>query len=224
MKKMSGKRLNNKGFTLIELLAVVVILAVVMGIAMTSVLSAMNKARGGSLEDSAITIAQAFNQKYTEALVDGVPSAVYSDIANPGNFAGYNFATDAAYSFTVALRNTFNLSLEAYVFAEGDVNNAPVTTGAASETAATTSVGESFVAFDSNEAKFLVCLVAKNTGSYYVDNYTVGNTNNTGNPNGVVFDSVTYTFASGVMFACSNGVTSWQKTADTSLYTTAPAS
>lgn len=47
------KKLNNKGFTLIELLAVVVILAVVMGIAMTSVLSAMNKSRGGSLEDSA---------------------------------------------------------------------------------------------------------------------------------------------------------------------------
>ena len=65
MKKNNLKRLNNKGFTLIELLAVVVILAVVMGIAMTSVLSAMNKSRGGSLSDTATVIAQAFNQKYT---------------------------------------------------------------------------------------------------------------------------------------------------------------
>ena len=57
--------MNNKGFTLIELLAVVVILAVVMGIAMTTVLSSMNKARAGALSDSATAIAQGFNTKYT---------------------------------------------------------------------------------------------------------------------------------------------------------------
>ena len=44
------KKLNRKGFTLIELLAVIVILAVVMGIAITSVLSSMNSARAGAVE------------------------------------------------------------------------------------------------------------------------------------------------------------------------------
>ena len=61
MKKFNNQKLNNKGFTLIELLAVVVILAVVMGIAMTQVLSAMNKSRAGSLADSALVVANAFN-------------------------------------------------------------------------------------------------------------------------------------------------------------------
>lgn len=219
MKKIDRKKLNNKGFTLVELLAVVVILAVVIGIAMTNVLSSMNKARGGSLEDSAITIAQAFNTKYTESLVGGNPTAVYSDAAGVTNFKGYNFTTDARYELSVGLRNTFNLSYDAYVFSESSTTDAAakamnVTSNAVSN------IEKSFVAFDSNTASFLVCLVAKDTGSYYVNNYTVGNANNSGSPIGVVFDGVTYKFKTNVMFACSNGVTSWKKTSDTSLFVT----
>lgn len=215
------KRLNNKGFTLIELLAVVVILAVVMGIAMTQVLSAMNKSRGGSLSDSAVSIAQAFNTKYTESLVGGTPTAVYSDVANAGAFVGYNFSTDAAYYLTVALRNTFNISPDTYVFSESSTTPAIASSVVATSGATSQSnIEKSFIAFDSNEASFLVCLVAKSTGSYFVDNYSIGNTNNSGNPVGVVFDGITYKFKTGTMFACSNGVTSWSKTTDTTLYTT----
>lgn len=214
LKNIKRKRLNNKGFTLIELLAVVVILAVVMGIAMTSVLSAMNKSRGGSLEDSAITIAQAFNTKYTESLVGGTPTGVYGDVANAGAFTGYDFSIDNAYEFTVALRNTFNMSVDDYVFSEANTT----ATAAKQITTPTNNLTKSFVAFDSNEASFLVCLVAKDSGGYYVDNYSINNPNNTGNPKGVNFDGKTYTFANDIMFACSNGVTSWSKTSDSSLY------
>ena len=91
LKNIKRKRLNNKGFTLIELLAVVVILAVVMGIAMTSVLSAMNNSRKGSLQDSAISVARAFTTKYSEDMVTGATNKVYEDVLGSGN--GFNFST-----------------------------------------------------------------------------------------------------------------------------------
>ena len=109
MKRINRKKLNNKGFTLIELLAVVVILAVVMGIATNSVLSSMNKSRGGSLSDSAMVIANAFNQKYTESLVDGVPNNIYKDVVD-----GYNFQSSKVYYIDASLADTFNISEEAY--------------------------------------------------------------------------------------------------------------
>ena len=112
MKKICRKRLNNKGFTLVELLAVVIILAVVMGIAMNSVLSSMNKARGGSLADTAMVIANSFNQKYTESLVDGVPSNVYGDVLNA---KGYNFQSSIIYYIDARLADTFNISTNGYV-------------------------------------------------------------------------------------------------------------
>lgn len=55
------KRLNNKGFTLIELLAVVVILAIVMGIAATSVLNSINNSRRSSLYSAAQNAANQLN-------------------------------------------------------------------------------------------------------------------------------------------------------------------
>ena len=64
---MKLKRLNRKGFTLIELLAVIVVLAVVMGVATTSVLTSMNNSRRSSLQNSAVSAADAFRTAYAEA-------------------------------------------------------------------------------------------------------------------------------------------------------------
>ncbi len=64
-------KLNNKGFTLIELLAVIVILAVVMGIAANSVITSMNNSRKGSLQDNALIVQEAFNTGYVESQVIG---------------------------------------------------------------------------------------------------------------------------------------------------------
>jgi len=55
------KGLNNKGFTLVELLAVVVILALVMGIAASNMLSTMNSSRRSTLHSAAQTAATNLN-------------------------------------------------------------------------------------------------------------------------------------------------------------------
>ena len=212
MKKLNGKRLNNKGFTLIELLAVVVILAVVMGIAMTSVLSAMNKSRGGSLEDSAMIVANAFSQKYTESLVDGVPSDVYGDVL--GSKKGYSFQSDATYYLDMALADTFGLTEGGYAFANSasDVNEKGGKDLSSSKVVGET-VENSFVHFDVSTGKFTVCLFANKAGSYYVDNYKLTSAKVfsykvTVTENGSSVEK-SVTAPTGAMFACSDGTRSW---------------
>lgn len=189
MKKINRKKLNNKGFTLIELLAVVVILAVVMGIATTSVLSAMNKSRGGSLEDSAMIIANAFNQKYTESLVDGVASDVYGayDVLGTGN--GYDFTANASYFLKSSLADTFGISTDTFDLDESGTLDT------------TTGVKSSFVSFDASTGKFTVCLFAKNGGSYYVAGFKEDALTSIGST-GVAAQADT-------MYACSDGTRSW---------------
>ena len=205
MKEINRRKLNNKGFTLIELLAVVVILAVVMGIAMTSVLSSMNKSRGGALQDSAMVIANAFTQKYTESLVGGVPNDIYADV---NNATGYNFQTDATYTISSKLANTFNINVAGYSLSE----NVTKIEDATEQTHST-------VSFDASTGRFVVCMVANPTGSYFVDNYKLS-------ADGKVADIIvktvpgegenpapvnTYlTFAKDNVVACSDGSRSWQ--------------
>ncbi len=198
---MKLRKLNNKGFTLIELLAVVVILAVVMGIAMTSVLSSMNKARGGSLQDSAVTISQAFNQKYTESLVDGVPSNVYGDVLNN---KGYNFQSTQAYYISSKLASTFNISTSGYQMNTGQ----DATATAMKLSSGAQSVSDSFVYFNATDAKFVVCMFANKSGSYYVDNYKTKNANTSKSLQNVT-PAFSFTAAQDTMFACSDGTKSW---------------
>ena len=61
MRKVNRKKLNNKGFTLVELLAVVVILALVMGIAASNMLNTMNSSRKSTLHSAAQTAASNLN-------------------------------------------------------------------------------------------------------------------------------------------------------------------
>lgn len=70
IKNVSRKKLNNKGFTLIELLAVVVILAIVMGIAATSVLSSINNSRKSSLYSTAQNAANTLNTWISEDMIE----------------------------------------------------------------------------------------------------------------------------------------------------------
>lgn len=189
MKKINRKKLNNKGFTLIELLAVVVILAVVMGIAMTSVLSSMNSSRKGSLQNSAESTSQIFQNKYAEAMVSGGTANIFGDNNNGTWSGGYDFTVSTTTFYTLD-ENTgvdLNLSKNAYSLSSaiGSLN--------------TSSVSTSFVAFDGETV--VACLVAKNSGSYYVGQAT---TNKTATVLGT-----TVTFADGTMFACSNEATSW---------------
>ena len=65
------KKLNRKGFTLIELLAVIVILAIVMGVAANAVLNVMNNSRKNTLQSSAKSAADAFRTAYAEYQIQG---------------------------------------------------------------------------------------------------------------------------------------------------------
>ncbi len=184
MKKF--KKLNRKGFTLIELLAVIVILAVVMGIAANSVLSSMNKSRGGSLADTAQVISKAFYQKYTESLVGGIPNNIYSDVTNAGV---YNFQSSATYGITTALADTFNINTSAYQLASAVGTVKDVST----------------VNFNVTTGKFIVCMVANKSGNVYVDNYKSKKE----------LSHAGGTFSKDQMWACSDGTNSWTGAAAT---------
>ena len=199
LKNIKRKRLNNKGFTLIELLAVVVILAVVMGIAMTGVLSAMNKSRGGSLADTASIIAQAFNQKRTEALVDGVPSNVYGDNENEPMYVaegngGYDFQTSNKYYIDPLLADTFNISTDSYVL---------------KTKASVTDASASFITFNDATGKFIACMVANKEGNYYVSTYTEDSAKKLSEYGSTDDDIKDISVPANTMVACSDGTTTW---------------
>ena len=65
----NSKKLNNKGFTLIELLAVVVILAIVMGIVGVTVLNPINSTRRSSLYSASSNVSHNLNTWFTEDMV-----------------------------------------------------------------------------------------------------------------------------------------------------------
>ena len=138
MKKIT--KLNNKGFTLIELLAVIVILAVVMAIASTSVISAMNNSRKSSLEDSAKVAADAFRLAYSE----------YSLGSSDGTLVGLttnnttSLLAGTAQALTSDTLSVLNISENDYDYTK------------------------SYVYFDTSKGVFTVCLTAKSTGSFYV--------------------------------------------------------
>ncbi len=152
MKKINRKKLNNKGFTLIELLAVVVILAVVMGIALTNVLGSMNKARLGSVADSAQVVAKGLTQEYAESMVTG-DTALYDDTINLTETGFYYLPNGVA--------NQYNLSTSDYDFNGSGTFSATDANG----------VKSSFAHFDFGSGKFVVCLiVTSKTSKYWVEN------------------------------------------------------
>lgn len=66
MRKINKRKLNNKGFTLIELLAVIVILAIVIGIFGVAVMNPTNSAIRTSLHSASKNAAKNLNTWYTE--------------------------------------------------------------------------------------------------------------------------------------------------------------
>lgn len=133
------KKLNNKGFTLIELLAVIVILAIVMGIAASSVISIINNSRKSGLQDSAAAAADAFRTAYAEM-----------SLSSSKTILGIETGTLLSGTSTVAL------------------NTGTGVADALNITGDNYDLTKSFVHYDSTNNKFTVCLVAQPTGSYYV--------------------------------------------------------
>lgn len=63
------KKLNRKGFTLVELLAVIVILAIVVGITLVTVLPTLKKSRQEAFEVTAQTAAEYLEKQYQLSLI-----------------------------------------------------------------------------------------------------------------------------------------------------------
>ena len=187
------RKLNRKGFTLIELLAVIVILAVVMGIAVTSVLTSMNKARGGATFDTAQIVANGFLQKYTESLVDGAPSNVY----------GYNFSNGGTYTYEILESSADTFSISSKTFSLSNATSATALTG---------ETEKSFVTFNADTGKFTVCMAVPNTSSNFVNAYvskTGQSTVGTFATKGSSSDITAVQVKVGTMMACSDGAQTW---------------
>lgn len=63
------KRLNRKGFTLVELLAVIIILAIVVGITVPAVLTTVDKAKKEAFQTAADSAADWFDRQYQSYLI-----------------------------------------------------------------------------------------------------------------------------------------------------------
>lgn len=111
------KKLNNKGFTLIELLAVIVILAIVMGVAANAILNVMNDSRKNTLQSSAKSAADAFRTAYAE-----------NQLKNNNTILGLSSSTllkgDSAMALTSAATN-LNISTTNYDLAKSYVRYNP---------------------------------------------------------------------------------------------------
>ena len=188
MRKINMKKLNNKGFTLIELLAVIVILAVVMGVAASQVLNAMNNSRKSSLQNSALSAADAFRTAYAEYSMGGQTSLVgisgdYLTKTGQGLLDGKAIklntgASGSGSNVTYPIADALNITATNY-----DLTN-------------------SYVYFNKTNSKFTVCLVANSSGSYYVAN-AVKNTRPTEGSSGSPALTATQ------MWACSDNRNSW---------------
>ena len=171
MKNM--RKLNKKGFTLVELLAVVVILALVMGIAATSMLSTMNSSRKSTLHSAAQTAAANLNGWVADDLL-----ITDNSKQKLGNTFIQNTQGSAAANTWICLDNT-NLDinnggatnkslLNALGLNSSDfiiTGSAPSLSGGSYTVAATTC---SALRYNSNTGGYEFFLNATSTGKYYV--------------------------------------------------------
>ena len=161
LKNINRRKLNNKGFTLIELLAVVVILAIVMGIAATSVLTSINNSRKSSLVSTSQNLANTLNTWVSEDMVS--PKAVDKKLGdtfkinNGGSVAKLSTALSLS-DKDIVLRG--NVPVKPYKNATGD---STIKVEGDSKTC-------SAFRYNKTTGAFEVLLVAAEGGKYWVSN------------------------------------------------------
>ncbi len=161
------KGLNNKGFTLIELLAVIVILALVVGITVPSVLNSMNSSRISTLHTNAVSFANWYNETVAQdELLNSddktIPAAVAQYVAQNEKWQCLTTVGDPS-DTTENLANLYDLSGSNFKL-DG---TAPTDTGDPTVNANTCSAIRSY------DGKIEVLLVANPEGRYNVNSYVV---------------------------------------------------
>ena len=68
-KKCSKKKMNKKGFTLVELLAVIIILAIVVGITIPAVMTTTKNAKAKALDTAVETVRTYIQEQYELSLL-----------------------------------------------------------------------------------------------------------------------------------------------------------
>lgn len=156
-----NKKLNNKGFTLIELLAVIVILALIVGIVFPQVLRAMDNSRVSSLHSNAKGVVNWYNNAaVADSLVQNdsereVPSALKSAIDSATGWTCINISGGGKKLYEVA-----------------GLSNADINTGDGDSTTASASVdavtNNTCSMIRMNNGNLEVVLVAKEGGKFKV--------------------------------------------------------
>ena len=162
---MKMKGLNNKGFTLIELLAVIVILALVVGITVPSVLNSMNSSRISTLHTTAVAVENWYNETVAqdELLSDKtIPVTVVQALITSGQWQCLSdMGPDEGTAFNLA---------EEYGLSESNFNIGSTNPPSGDNPAVTSSTCSAIRSID---GKIEVLLVANPEGRYNVNSYVV---------------------------------------------------
>ena len=171
--KFKRKRLNNKGFTLIELLAVVVILALLMSISVTSVLNSMNNSRVSTLHSQTKSFVSWYSETVAEdELLDSssktIPVSGTSKIAQTANTDTW-YCLDDNTSIGVNLAELYGLSDSNFVLSSNG-GTAPTKGNISTYTVTKTTCSAIHTTSDN---KVEVILVANSDGRFNVAKYQV---------------------------------------------------
>ena len=184
--KRNKKRLDNKGFTLIELLAVIVILAIVMGISANSVLNSINQSRKSSLHSTAQNAANNLNTWISEDMIqtDNAQKKLGDDFISGSQDGAWHciaeFTSIVNKGKAASLMNALSLNTKDLVLTTSSVpvvasGKTPTPTVKGVDTGSTCSA----LRYNSSTGGYEVLLVAKNGGKYYVsaDGYAAADAN-----------------------------------------------
>ena len=153
------KRINNKGFTLVELLAVIIILAIVVGITIPAVLTMVDSAREKAGEDGAAVVADWVDKQYGLVSIGfGSADTIFTTVCGS---TGASCASTTG--VTLASSNTnFNTFVTTAGLKISDIN-------------------EITIKVDSTSGRSCITIEPKQGGNFYVNRNGDGQSYNGGN-------------------------------------------
>ena len=127
------KRINNKGFTLVELLAVIIILAIVVGITIPAVLTMVDNARERAGDDAAAVVADWVDKQYSLRIIGfGGVDTIFETVCFPSGSSASTCAASSGKTITSsASGNTDNDNfIKAAGLTPNDIEYLKITIGA----------------------------------------------------------------------------------------------